>query len=187
MGEEKRQELQKAQDAAKRLEDMKKEKHQEDMEKLQETVEKEQSAEKAKVEQEEKSKKKAAQAAADKEAVRLAEEEAQAKQEAEKLKTVEEEKKKAEEEDIKNPAPGMKLTQDPILPATGKIPKGQPCKVLLQEADDSPYEFRTYKTNAVCEDGFNCDTDRDIAAISYFKEDSDISIEISGSVFYCAQ
>merc|ERR1711871_639382 len=167
MGEEKRQELQKAQDAAKRLEDMKKEKHQEDMEKLQETVEKEQSAEKAKVEQEEKSKKKAAQAAADKEAVRLAEEEAQAKQEAEKLKTVEEE--------IKNPAPGMKLTQDPILPATGKIPKGQPCKVLLQEADDSPYEFRTYKTNAVCEDGFNCDTDRDIAAISYFKEDSDIS------------
>merc|ERR1711871_737155 len=178
MGEEKRQELQKAQDAAKRLEDMKKEKHQEDMEKLQETVEKEQSAEKAKVEQEEKSKKKA---------VRLAEEEAQAKQEAEKLKTVEEEKKKAEEEEIKNPAPGMKLTQDPILPATGKIPKGQPCKVLLQEADDSPYEFRTYKTNAVCEDGFNCDTDRDIAAISYFKEDSDISIEISGSVFYCAQ
>merc|ERR1711907_751899 len=58
---------------------------------------------------------------------------------------VEEEKKKAEEEEQKNPAPGSKFTSDPVMLNTDAIKAGEPCKVMLQESEDRPWEFRGFE------------------------------------------
>merc|ERR1711918_96994 len=136
---------------------------------MEEKAEKDKAAEKTKIDKEEKQKKVADQKAADKEAVRIAEEESQQKEIETKRAKVEEEKKKAEEEEVKNPPPGSKFSADPALMNSEKIPAGQPCKVLLQESEETPWEFRAFKAPQKCEEG------------------SDVSTEISGTVYYCAK
>merc|ERR1711871_943923 len=155
-----------AEESAKKVDDMKQEiaQHEAKIADMEEKAEKDKAAEKTKIDKEEKQKKVADQKAADKEAVRI-----------------------AEEEEVKNPPPGSKFSADPAMTNTEKIPAGQPCKVLLQESEETPWEFRAFKAPQKCEEGYSCDKVRDIAAISYFKEGSDVSTEISGTVYYCAK
>jgi len=84
------------------------------------------------------------------------------------------------------PPAGATFGSDPALLSRERIPAGQPCKVLLQESEDVPWEFREFKGTVACAEGFVCGNVRDIAAISYFKEGSDVSTEMSGTVYYCA-
>merc|ERR1712185_20504 len=142
--------------------------------------------EKKKVDKEEKAKKKEDAEVAEKEAARVDKEEKAQKEIEVKKAKVEEEKKKAEQEEEKNPAPGSKFTSAPVMLNTDAIKAGEPCKVMLQESEDRPWEFRGFEAPQKCEDGYICGKTRDIAAISYFKSDSDESTEISGTVYYCA-
>jgi hypothetical protein len=104
----------------------------------------------------------------------------------EKEAKIAETKKLAKAAEVALPPAGANFGSDPALLSRERIPGGQPCKILVQESNEIAWEFREFKATVACAEGYVCGHMRDIAAISYFKEGSDVSTEMSATVYYCA-
>lgn len=96
-------------------------------------------------------------------------------------------KKKEETRKDDNPNAGETWSDGPPLVNSEPIKEGEPCKILLQNDVEGPcWEQRGFTSKVPCAEGLQCGPDRDLGAISYYKENGAVSTEISGSVVYCS-
>jgi DNA polymerase III gamma/tau subunit len=104
-----------------------------------------------------------------------------------KEKVIDEQRKQEKAEKDSTPPPGAEFISDVALMSRERITGGQPCKILIQETEEAPWELREFRGQVACSEGFMCGKTKDIAAISYFQSGSEVSQEMSAFAYYCSK